>query len=55
MMFRLAWNVIQSSPSHFFFGVGANNYALVAPAYNTAVCGDLGYVIQTHLYITLTY
>jgi O-antigen ligase len=46
LMFQLAWNVIQSSPSHLFFGVGSNNYALVAPAYNTVVGGAMGNAIQ---------
>lgn len=45
-MFRLAWSVISSSPSHFLFGVGANNYALVAPAYNNSENGYLSYFIQ---------
>ena len=49
-MFRLAWNVITSSPSHFFFGVGANNYALITPAYNTADVGNLGYVINSSVH-----
>jgi hypothetical protein len=46
LMFQLAWNVIQFSPSHLFLGVGANNYALVAPAYNTFVGGAMGDAIQ---------
>ncbi len=49
-MFRLAWNVISSSPSHLFLGVGANNYALVAPAYNTSDVGNLGYVINSSVH-----
>jgi O-antigen ligase len=49
-MFRLAWNVIEASPSHMLFGVGANNYALIAPAYNTAEVGDLGYVIDSSVH-----
>jgi O-antigen ligase len=46
MMFQLAWNVIQSSPSHFLLGVGANNYALVAPEFNKVIGGIMGYTIQ---------
>ena len=49
-MFRLAWNVIQASPSHLFLGVGANNYALVAPGYNTSDVGFLGYVIDSSVH-----
>lgn len=52
MMFRLAWNVIQSSPAHFFFGIGANNYALVAHNYNSAAVGNLGYVIYSAVHNT---
>ena len=55
LMFQLAWNVIQFSPSHLFLGVGANNYALVAPAYNTVVGGRWGTRFKTYLYITFTY
>lgn len=51
-MFRLAWNVITASPTHFFFGVGANNYALIAPLYNTADVGDLGYIIDSSVHNT---
>ncbi len=50
MMFKLAWNVIQASPAHFFFGVGANNYALIAPAYITSDVGDLGYIIDSSVH-----
>jgi O-antigen ligase len=50
MMTRLAWNVIQASPAHFFFGVGTNNYALLAPAYYSADVGDLGYVIDSSVH-----
>jgi teichuronic acid biosynthesis protein TuaE len=46
LMFQLAWNVIQYSPAHLFLGVGANNYALVAPAYNTVAGGAMGNAIQ---------
>jgi O-antigen ligase len=52
MMNRLAWNLIQANPSHFFFGVGANNYALLAPAYYTADVGDLGYIIDSSVHNT---
>jgi hypothetical protein len=50
MMFRLAWNVISSSPSHLLFGVGANNYALIAPAYYTSDVGNLGYIIDSSVH-----
>jgi len=50
MMSRLAWNVIQASPEHFFFGVGANNYALVAPLYVTSDVGDLGYIVDSSVH-----
>jgi len=45
-MYQLAWNIISSSPSNFFLGVGINNYSLVAASYNTFVAGALGKVIQ---------
>jgi len=51
-MARLAWNVLNASPSHLAFGVGANNYALIAPAYNTTNVGDLGYVIDSSVHNT---
>jgi putative inorganic carbon (HCO3(-)) transporter len=38
-MYRLAWNVIRAN---MWFGVGANNYALVARDYYTPSVGDLG-------------
>lgn len=50
MMFRLAWNVISSSPSHFFFGVGANNYALIASSYLSTDVGNLGYIIDSSVH-----
>ena len=37
VMFRLAWNVIKANP---WFGVGANNYALVARDYYTSDVGE---------------
>jgi O-antigen ligase len=46
LMYRLSWKVITASVFNFVFGVGANNYALVAPAYNTVVGGSMGYAIQ---------
>lgn len=49
-MFRLAWNVIESSPSHFFLGVGSNNYALIAHNYNSAEVGNLGYIIYSSVH-----
>jgi O-antigen ligase len=52
MMNRLAWNLIQASPSHFFLGVGANNYALLAPAYYTTDVGNLGYIIDSSVHNT---
>lgn len=50
MMFRLAWNVIKSSYSNFIFGVGVNNYALVAHNYYTADIGNLGYIIYSSVH-----
>jgi O-antigen ligase len=49
-MGKLAWNVIQASPSHLWFGVGANNYALVAQDYYTSDIGYLGYVINSSVH-----
>ena len=46
LMFRLAWNVISASPLNLFLGVGANNYALIAPRYNTVVGDYLGNLIE---------
>jgi O-antigen ligase len=43
-MFTLAWNVIEANP---WLGVGANNYALVAPNYYTPEVGNLGYIIDS--------
>jgi O-antigen ligase len=50
MMSKLALNVIQASPEHFFFGVGANNYALIAPLYVTSDVGDLGHVVDSSVH-----
>lgn len=50
MLNKLAWNVIQATPSHFFFGVGVNNYALLAPAYYTSEIGNLGYIIDSSVH-----
>jgi MFS family permease len=47
MLVRLAWNVIRARP---WLGVGANNYALVAPDYYTSDVGDLGYVIDSSVH-----
>lgn len=52
IMNRLAWNVIKSSTAHFYFGIGANNYALLAPAYYTSDIGDLGYIIDSSVHNT---
>ncbi|NJD57833.1 MAG: O-antigen ligase family protein [Anaerolineae bacterium] len=50
VMAKLAWNVIRSSPTHFFIGVGANNYALIAPAYYSTDVGRLGYIIDSSVH-----
>jgi O-antigen ligase len=50
LMSKLAWNVIQASPEHFFFGVGANNYALIAPLYVTSDVGDLGHIVDSSVH-----
>jgi O-antigen ligase len=50
VMAKLAWNVIRASPVHFFLGVGANNYALVAPAYYSTDVGRLGYIIDSSVH-----
>jgi O-antigen ligase len=50
MLNKLAWNVIQASPSHFYFGVGTNNYALVAPLYYSSEVGNLGYIIDSSVH-----
>jgi O-antigen ligase len=47
MLVKLAWNVIQAHP---WLGVGANNYALVAPDYYTSEVGNLGYVIDSSVH-----
>jgi O-antigen ligase len=50
VMAKLAWNVIRSSPTHFFIGVGTNNYALIAPAYYSTDVGRLGYIINSSVH-----
>jgi O-antigen ligase len=50
MMSKLAWNMIRASPEHFFFGVGANNYALIAPVYVTSDVGNLGYIVDSSVH-----
>jgi O-antigen ligase len=47
MLAKLAWNVIQAHP---WLGVGANNYALVAPDYYTSDVGDLGHTIDSSVH-----
>ncbi len=46
-MAKLAWNMIQAN---FWFGVGANNYALLARDYYTSDVGYLGYVIDSSVH-----
>ncbi len=50
VMAKLAWNVIRATPAHFLLGVGANNYALVAPAYYSTDVGRLGYIIDSSVH-----
>ena len=52
MLSKLAWNLIQASSPNFLFGVGVNNYALLAPNYYTADVGDLGYIIDSSVHNT---
>jgi hypothetical protein len=50
VMAKLAWNVITANAVHFIIGVGANNYALVAPAYYSTDVGHLGYIIDSSVH-----
>ena len=50
LMTKLAWNMIQASPAHFFLGVGANNYALIAPLYVTSDVGNLGHIVDSSVH-----